>query len=376
MTVLCWAAAAMVALAVCGKDARGQWTEPTKDELSMTTIPEVPGAAAVYLYREDLTDDPSHQISRYVRLKVLTEKGKEYATVAIPYVEGRSGYKVASIAGRTIHPDGSVLMLKEKPYEKLVEKASGYKEKEKVFTLPAVDVGSIIEYRYKLQYDEDMFFRPEWIVQSDLYLRKAHFLWKPTIRSVSSDDGMSSSTGVAWTPILPAGVQVGQKGREITLDVHDIAPLPKEEYMPPAASLSYRVMFYYSDVRNANDFWDHYGKRWTKSIDLFVGPNKGVQSYVATLTAAGDTQDAKARKLYAAVMQLENTDFTRERTTREEQASGFKQVLSTDDVFARKRGRLGRTYPAVCSDVSCGRAEGVRDGSFRPGANESFSRLT
>lgn len=58
-----------------------QWTAPTKEELSMTSQPEVPGAAAVYLNKEETTEDKLHAWSIYVRLKVLTEKGKDYANV-------------------------------------------------------------------------------------------------------------------------------------------------------------------------------------------------------------------------------------------------------------------------------------------------------
>ena len=50
----------------------------------------------------------------------------------------------------------------------------------KVFTLPDVEVGSIIEYRYKLRLDDNYFMSPQWYIQSDLYTRKAHYLWKPT----------------------------------------------------------------------------------------------------------------------------------------------------------------------------------------------------
>ena len=53
-----------------------QWTTPTADELSMTSQPEVPGAPAVYLFREETTVDDLHMFSIYVRLKVLTEGEK------------------------------------------------------------------------------------------------------------------------------------------------------------------------------------------------------------------------------------------------------------------------------------------------------------
>src|ERR1700733_1063815 len=99
-----------------------QWTVPTKEELSMTSQPEVPGAAAVYLYREEKTTDDLHSFEIYIRLKVLTEKGKEYANVELPYSKGDGGISVGDIASRTIHPDGTVIPFTGKPYDKLIEK--------------------------------------------------------------------------------------------------------------------------------------------------------------------------------------------------------------------------------------------------------------
>ena len=38
-----------------------------------------------------------------------------------------------------------------KPYEKLLAKTATFKYRAKVFSLPDVEVGSILEYRYKLR---------------------------------------------------------------------------------------------------------------------------------------------------------------------------------------------------------------------------------
>jgi hypothetical protein len=90
--------------------ASAQWTAPTPEELSMTSQPQAPGAAAVYLYREEKTDDPDQTYSEYVRLKILTEGGKDLANVELKYIsEGYTNYSVDNIAGRTIHPDGTVI---------------------------------------------------------------------------------------------------------------------------------------------------------------------------------------------------------------------------------------------------------------------------
>ena len=77
--------------------ARAQFHDPTKEELSMTSDPKAPGAAAVYLYFEQKTDDDLHYRSVYARIKVLKDKGKELATVEVPYARGEQ--KVTDIAG-------------------------------------------------------------------------------------------------------------------------------------------------------------------------------------------------------------------------------------------------------------------------------------
>jgi len=50
---------------------QAQFQQPTAEELKMTADPMAPGAAAVYLYREETTDDQLHYHGYYERLKVL-----------------------------------------------------------------------------------------------------------------------------------------------------------------------------------------------------------------------------------------------------------------------------------------------------------------
>jgi hypothetical protein len=329
-----------------------QWTAPTAEELKMTSQPEVPGAAAVYLFKEEITDDKLHMWSKYVRLKVLTEAGKDFANVELKQysTSDYGGYSIRAIAGRTIHPDGTVIPFTGKPFDKLIQKGQGYKEMAKVFTLPDVEVGSIIEYRYELTYDDNRYISPDWFVQSDLFTRKAHYLWRPTNDSLvtSDDDGGQVTSGIAWTPILPKGAdfkqtrlpEMNHDGGQlvIELNIHDVPAVPDEEFMPPIESLSYRVLFYYTPYRNGDEFWKNQGKRWAKSRDKFIGPGSKVKAAVKELVADSDTQDQKLRKLYADVMKLDNTSYNRERSASEEKSEGLNEVRNTDDVWERKRG--------------------------------------
>jgi Transglutaminase-like superfamily len=120
--------------------------------------------------------------------------------------------------------------------------------------------------------------------------------------------------------------------------MHDIPPAPDEEYMPPIQSFTYRVLFYYSAYRTTEEFWKNEGKVWANSRNKFIGPGPGVSAAVRDLISPSDTQDQKLRKIYAAVMKLENTNYTREHSNSEEKAEGFKEIHNTDDIWARKRG--------------------------------------
>ena len=345
-----------------------QWTVPTKEELSMTSQPEVPGAAAVYLYREEKTTDDLHSFEIYIRLKVLTEKGKEYANVELPYSKGDGGISVEDIAGRTIHPDGTVIPFTGKPYDKLIEKTKEMRHMAKVFTLPDVEVGSIIEYRYARRMYDHWFMAPSWYIQSDLFTRKAHYVWKPTDKQlVTNDDRGQLTNSIAWFPVLPTTAELKNtrlpstglnEGRlTFELNVHDVPPAPEEEYMPPTTSLTYRVLFYYSPYRSREEYWKSEGKHWAKLTDKFIGSGPAVHAAVQELTSPADTQDQKLRKLYAAVMKLENTDFTREHTSSEEKSEGLKDVHDADDILIRKRGSSDQLTELF---VSMARAAGMK----------------
>ena len=302
-------AALAFTMMTAGPALRAQWTAPTKEELAMTSIPEVPGAPAVILYKEYKTEDSLHMQSFYFRMKVLTEEGKNYANVELPYISNESGTNVDNIAGRTIQPDGTVVLFTGKPYEKTVVKGEGFKYKVKVFSLPAVEVGSILEYRYKIHMDQYYFQSPEWIVQTELFTKKAHFMWRPTAREVLVD-GKQISSRVAWTPILPVGMEIkqtplpqvsglnGDAGYvQLDLDVHDIMPVPHEEYMPAMGSLSYKVLFYYSPYTTGRDFWVSEGKHWSKERNSFIGNVSALEPQVQRLIAPGDTQEQKLKKI-------------------------------------------------------------------------------
>ncbi len=326
-----------------------QFQPPTPEELKMTSDPKAPGADAVYLNIEEIANDPLHFQSYYARIKVLTEKGKELATITLPYLKGNT--KIAEIKGRTIHSDGTVVPLTVKPEDLMVAKAGEFQIGQKVFTLPSVEVGSILEYRYDLRYDDNEFSSPQWEIQGTHFIHAAHYSFTPfkafmpqgtpgTDTSIFLTDsrGRVAHT-LTWSGRVPAGVTVKTSvNGSYSIDVADVPAIPDEEWMPPIRSFFYRINFYYNYTNDTAAYWLSESKLWSKDVDKFAEPSKGIKAAVDGLIAPGDSDLDKAQKLYVAVQALDNTDYSRHKTETEMKQLKIKEAKHAEDTWAQKSG--------------------------------------
>ena len=138
-----------------------------------------------------------------------------------------------------------------------------------VFTLPDVQVGSIIEYRYATRYNDEVYEAPDWIIQGDLYVKSAHYEWFPTSKPLVDPDGDKPINAISWFPILPAGAKINRiqaPGDAVNpaheyydLVIHDVPPQPKEEHMPPIANYGYRVLFQLHGLHQLRGLLEVYG---------------------------------------------------------------------------------------------------------------------
>src|SRR5215471_16069552 len=90
----------------------GDWLPVTARDLQIKDVPGDPGASAVQLYYADFRDDVRQSEFIYKRIKVLTQKGKEFADFEI---EVPPHYSVTDLQARTVHPDGSIAEFAGKP---------------------------------------------------------------------------------------------------------------------------------------------------------------------------------------------------------------------------------------------------------------------
>jgi hypothetical protein len=330
------------------------WVEPTPTELHMGAPASDPNANAVYLSYEEADDDTLNDHRITVRLKVLTQAGVDrYSDIEL-LAPGRS-FAIQAIQARTIHADGTVIPFTGKPYVKTMH-AVGESYKAQVFSMPDVQVGSILEYSYILSYDDNRLLPARWYLQKNAPVLHEHFYFKPFNmdgnRYAILDHGQTSH-GLYYVSYLPKSAKItttkaGALSYDLTAD--DIPALPREEDLPPINSFTYRMLFYYAAQLNADEYWANEGKYFSKDVNHFAEPGAKMRADIAALVAPGDSQEVKARKLYAAVMKLDNTSFGRAHTQEEDQQQGLHPIRTAEDVWERQRGyddQIAMTYIAM-----------------------------
>jgi hypothetical protein len=110
-----------------------QWPSIPPEEFALKDVPGNPGASAIILYRQVNQDDVKAFGRNYYRIKILTDEGKKYADVEIPYVE--KAFSIEDIRARTIQPDGKSVDFGGQIFDKLIVKAKKLKVQVKTFTL-------------------------------------------------------------------------------------------------------------------------------------------------------------------------------------------------------------------------------------------------
>ncbi len=312
---------------VSSSSAADEWLPISQEELKMTSVPEAPGAPAIYLYKQvDRNDQESHEYT-YVRIKILTEEGRKNADVEIPFF--KESADIRGIKARTIRPDGSVANFDGKVYEKTVVKVKGLRYLAKTFTLPDVQVGSIIEYHYTTTWDQYIYFREStWILSDELFTRSARF----SLKSLSG-----YAIRWSWPRGLPTGTAPPKDDHgTIRLETKNIPAFQAEDFMPPPNELKFRVEFIYTqenDEKEPDKFWKKEGKKLNGQVEGFVDKRKAMEQAVAQIVSPNDTPEAKVQKIYARVQQIRNLTYEAEKTEQEAKRAKQKDTNSVEDVW-------------------------------------------
>src|SRR5229473_1419695 len=306
------------------------------DELKLTSEPQAPGAPAIILYRQVDRDDNGHTSheDNYVRIKILTEEGRKYANVEIPFLKGSQS--IVDVKARTIRPDGSIADFGGQVFEKYLVKGKGMKYLAKTFTLPDVQLGSIIEYSFTTDLGEHLLFDSHWILSEELFTKKAQFSLKPY-------KGTYVPYSLRWIwHRLPADASPKEGPDHIVrMEAHDIPPFQTEDYMPPPNELRSRVDFIYQEgpaEKDQESFWSRVGKTRSGQLEGFIGKRKAMEQAVAQIVSPNDSQDVKLRKIYDRVQQIRNKSYEVQKTEQEQKRAKEKPAENVEEVWKRGYG--------------------------------------
>ena len=329
--VICALLAASVAPACAQKE---DWLPVTKQDLEIKEVPNSPGADAIQLYFADFINDQEQTEFFYHRIKILNEKGNRHADVEIEIPPDGS---ISGLKARTIHPDGKIIDFTGKPFQKTLIKGRGIKFLAKTFTMPDVTVGSIIEYKYKID-SPGILTDNYWTIQHDLYTVKESFRMKPYSGLL---EGFESGYQVAVIySHMPNNIKPVSKGGGYELDVSDMSAFESEGYMPPEEDMKPQVRFFYIGTGSSTSekFWQDAGRKWNEDVERFIGNRKEISQAAAQVIGAETDPEKKLRALYARAQQIRNLTYERDRTEEEQKKENLKGNQNVSDVLARGTG--------------------------------------
>jgi hypothetical protein len=316
-----------------------------QQELAMKDNPAQPGAHAMVLEWTDDTDDTFNCSCEkvYFRIKIFTAEGKKHGDIEIPFL--KSNTQINNIKARTIRPDGTIVPFSGQVFEKMVIKSRDFKFLAKTFTLPDVQPGSIVEYRYIRNWETGWIRGSHWEPQTDLFVKKAHFSIKP----------YEGEYAMYWQAFrLPIGAQVKKGDNHVFyLDLENIPAFDEEEYRPPVAELKPRVEFFYSEKTIETDidkYWKRIGKEWNDAVEDFIGNRGGIRNAVATIISPSDTNEQKVQKIYARVQQVKNLTYHEEKSELERKKEKVKDINNVEDVWKNQYGHrssINRLFVAL-----------------------------
>lgn len=341
--------------ATCAQSAPN-WPPLGREDLALKDNPLSPGAPALILDYEVETDSAKSTETVYKRIKIFREEGKKYADVEIPYFESQT--QVEEIKARVTSPDGKSEEFNGAIYEKEVIKAKKYRFSAKTFALPNVEVGSIIEYSYRLHWRSDIpdvFRNPGrymiteamaypaagWEIQQDLSVRRGHFLLHP----------IKDAKTTTFKRGLPENAIQRTLGHgTVEIEVRDIPAFQEEEYSPPEAALKARADVYYTfglilqdpkyfwttvGHQDSEYFWMSVARHEAEYYDAYIGKRKGIQKEVERLISPGDSEETKLKKIYTRVQQIRALTYEPEKSKKERKQENLKENKNVEDVLNR-----------------------------------------
>lgn len=334
MLACCWGS-----VAIC--QIPDTWQPIPKEDLALKDNPAAPGSAAMILERQTYTDDEKRIETEWIRIKVFTERGKDYADIQIPYLARSTS--IEGIRGRTVRADGSVIPFDGTVFDTVLVKYKRFRYDAKTFTLPGVEAGSIIEYAYTFRWKgklPDYVRNPSvyvfqegwtipsttWTIQRELFTRHAVFV----LRAVKNGR-------LGWSNVRLPGGPSWQSDGTVRLETANVPALEREDYMPPESMLTSRVHLYY-EVGFLGSYWGDWGKTRAQMAEKYLDKTKFLEREANLIAPPSEAPESRLRKLYARVQQIRNINDEDNKTDKELRHENLADNKNAEDIYRHGYG--------------------------------------
>lgn len=293
-------------------------------------------ANAIVLLDEAVSnyDDQYHLITnRHIRIKILKEKGIDFANISIPYYRKDDFETVFDVRGMVINVGNNGAIAKKDLERKLVYKKNiSELQGEVSFAFPDIKVGSIIEYTYTSSMKHYGGLR-DWFFQRDIPVVQSNY-------HLYIIPGYEFTYQVYKNPQLNIDVKPDPQNGSIKFQMKNVPGLEDEPYMDSRQDYIQRVVFQLSGQRNDGfskqkymTSWDELTREWLNRSDFGGQLNKdlpGTDEFIKTVKANSSALE-KMKQVYRYVQNNVTWD-------------GFSSIVSNDgvkSVWNRKKGNSG-----------------------------------
>ena len=275
----------------------GEFTDSEKN-LKECDFDKDADAVILFDYGNSVSDDEQRLITtQRIRIKILNNRGLDYANIRIPFYSKEDFEYVHNISGLAYTPDEkgnySVYTLDKRSI--FTEKEDNYYSAVK-FAMPNVKAGSIIEYKYE-KVSKNYSGLERWLFQSDIpTLKSGYLLQVPGHLEFAYTVQKKTNYPIVIKPITDAG--------EIYFEMNNIPGLKFEPYMDAVKDYLQRVEFQLSgyvtsfgNKQNVNTTWREVAFELASSKDL--GSVKKNLSSIDDVKALAEKETTATGKLTA-----------------------------------------------------------------------------
>ena len=332
-----------------------KWGDVSDAELAMTEYPADPDAAALVLFdygELSFKDTYEPYFEQHTRVKILREAGYGLATVRFSYIHEDRAETLVKVEGQTfvMGPDGKVRKTKLSKSDIFKEKLDDRRTLVS-FTLPALEPGAVIEYRYTKR-SEYPGWVPDWHFQSKEPTLHSEFV-ADIPRVLDYVRALHGAPSVEESEPQKVQTRNGEAYRYRWV-ARDVPALRDEPHMSSAADYEVRLDMqlgsYYHPGQGAVavlSTWDAFGTELLDDVNF--GRRLGrrdVQRRAEELTAGLPTPQQKVQALYDFVSSSITT------TT----SAGWLAYSDLDEVLKKGSGTHGEV---VLLFVDMARAAGL-----------------